>query len=40
VEYASTLSNLCNTFSSLGEYENAKEGYKKALEINKKHFGE
>jgi tetratricopeptide (TPR) repeat protein len=24
----------------LGEYEAAKEGYKKALEIDKKHFGE
>jgi hypothetical protein len=26
--------------SYLGEYEAAKEGYEKALEIKKKHFGE
>jgi hypothetical protein len=37
IEYAKTLQNLCNTLNNLGEYENAKEGCLKELEIKNKH---
>jgi tetratricopeptide (TPR) repeat protein len=33
--YATSLNNFCNALYNLGEYEKAKEGYKKALEIIK-----
>jgi hypothetical protein len=37
IEYAKTLQNLCYTLNNLGEYENAKEGCLKELEIKNKH---
>ena len=30
---------MAGVLKKLGDYEGAKEGYKKALEINKNHFG-
>jgi tetratricopeptide (TPR) repeat protein len=40
MEYAIILQNLCGALHSLGEYEEARKGFTKALEIRKKHYGE
>ena len=40
MEYATTLENLSITMRKLGDYEGAKKGYSKALEIKKKVYGE
>ena len=40
MHYATTLGNLSNVLRNLGDYEAAKEGYYKALEIEKNHYGE
>jgi tetratricopeptide (TPR) repeat protein len=40
LEFNNDLSDLSGVLSDLGEYEAAKEGYEKILEIDKKHFGE
>ena len=40
MQYATTLGNLAGVLRNLGDYEAAKEGYQKALEIYKKHYGE
>jgi hypothetical protein len=35
-----TLGNLSGVLKDMGDYKSAKDGYQKALEIYKKHFGE
>ncbi len=40
VYYATILGNLAGVLEVLGQYEEAKEGYQKALEIYKKNYGE
>ena len=40
MQYATTLSNLSLAMSNLGDYEGAKKGYLKALEIKKRFYGE
>jgi hypothetical protein len=34
------LGNLSGVLRDMGDYKSAKDGYQKALEIHKKHFGE
>ncbi len=38
--YAATLGNLSSVLRNMGDYKGAKEGYQKALEIDKKNYGE
>jgi tetratricopeptide (TPR) repeat protein len=40
VEYEKTLENLSLVLKDLGDFEKAKDCYQKALEIDKKHYGE
>ena len=40
MEYATTLGNLAGVLKDLGDYDSAKEGYLKALEIKNKYYGE
>jgi tetratricopeptide (TPR) repeat protein len=40
VQYARNLGNLSNVLSELGDFEEAKQGYLKVLEINMINFGE
>ena len=40
MQYAIFLGSLAGVLRNLGDYEAAKEGYQKALEIKKKHYGE
>ena len=40
MEYEKTLESLSLVLKNLGDFEKAKDCYQKALEIDKKHYGE